>query len=61
MYLEAERNSVPTLARVIVVYENQIIMANTLEKALNSIFEPQNNQESTIIRPLQELPLPILE
>ncbi len=61
VYLEAERNSVPTLARVIVVYENQIIMANTLEKALNSIFEPQNDQESTIIRPLQELPLPILE
>ncbi len=38
LYLEAEKNSLPTLARVIVVYENQIVMAETLEQALQKIF-----------------------
>lgn len=38
LYLEAEENSVPTLARVIVVYENQIVMAESLEKAIATIF-----------------------
>ena len=38
LYLEAEENSVPTLARVIVVYENQIVMEESLEKAIAAIF-----------------------
>jgi uncharacterized protein len=38
LYLEAEKNSLPTLARVVVVYENQIVMAETLEQALQKIF-----------------------
>ena len=38
LYIEAERNSLPTLARVIVVYENQIVMAKTLKEAIDSIF-----------------------
>jgi uncharacterized membrane protein (UPF0182 family) len=61
VYLEAERNSVPTLARVIVVYENQIVMANSLKNALSNIFEPENSQQPAIIRPLQDIPLPLLE
>ncbi|GAB4547414.1 MAG: UPF0182 family protein [Pleurocapsa sp.] len=54
LYIEAEQNSLPTLARVIVVYENQIIMAETLEAALNAIFVPQATSEETIIRPVEE-------
>lgn len=57
VYLEAEKNSLPTLARVIVVYENQIVMANSLQNALDGIFKPQQPQESTIIRPLQNPPI----
>jgi uncharacterized membrane protein (UPF0182 family) len=38
LYIFAEQNSVPTLARVIVVYKNKIVMEETLEKALNTIF-----------------------
>lgn len=39
LYLEAEQNSLPTLARVVVAYENRIVMAETLEKALTAIFK----------------------
>lgn len=38
LYLEAEQNSLPTLARVIVVYQDEIAMEETLEKALAKIF-----------------------
>ncbi len=55
LYLEAENNSLPTLVRVIVVYENKIIMAETIEKALEVIFNPQPNNNSAIIRPIEEL------
>jgi hypothetical protein len=40
LYLEAEQNSLPTLARVIVAYENQIVMAETLEQGLQRSFPP---------------------
>lgn len=55
LYLEAERNSLPTLARVIVVYRNQIVMAETLEEALQAIFAPEEIDDGTIIRPVDEL------
>ncbi|NES81597.1 MAG: COG1615 family transporter [Moorea sp. SIO2B7] len=55
LYLEAEQNSLPTLARVIVVYENRIIMAETMKKALQAIFEPEKPSTPTIIRPLDLL------
>ncbi len=51
LYLEAEQNGLPTLVRVIVVYENRIIMAETLKKALDAIFKnPTPQENSTIIR-----------
>lgn len=56
VYLEAERNSLPTLIRVIVVYENQIVMANTLDDAINSIFQPEQAETPAIIRPFDEIP-----
>ena len=52
LYIEAEENSLPTLARVIVIYENQIVMAQTLDEAIQGIFQPQDNAE-TIIRPVE--------
>ncbi|MDJ0509054.1 MAG: UPF0182 family protein [Crocosphaera sp.] len=54
LYLEAEQNSLPTLARVIVVYENQIVMSERLNQALNSIFEPKEINASTIIREVDQ-------
>lgn len=53
VYLEADKNSVPTLARVIVVYENKIVMAQTLKQALDNIFRGQKIDESSIIRFLE--------
>lgn len=53
LYIEAEQNSLPTLARVIVVYENQIVMAETLDEAITAIFEPEAIDDSTIIRPVE--------
>jgi uncharacterized protein len=38
LYLEAAQNQIPTLIRVIVAYENRIVMAETLPEALNAIF-----------------------
>jgi uncharacterized membrane protein (UPF0182 family) len=56
IYLEAERQSLPTLTRVIVVYENKIVMAKSVEEALNSIFseEPIEEEQSPIIRSLSD-------
>jgi hypothetical protein len=43
---------------VIVVYENRIVMAPTLEKALQAIFQPPQQETPAIIRPLEEPALP---
>jgi uncharacterized protein len=53
LYLEAEQNSLPTLVRVIVVYNNRIVMAETLEQALTAIFEPKTPVKPVIVRPVQ--------
>ncbi|MGK7872829.1 MAG: UPF0182 family protein [Xenococcaceae cyanobacterium] len=55
LYIEAEQNSLPILARVIVVYENRIIMAETLDQALQAIFQPEQQPTPAIIRPLNEV------
>ncbi|PSB29432.1 UPF0182 family protein [Stenomitos frigidus] len=54
LYLEATQNSLPTLVRVIVAYENRIVMSPTLEGALQAIFKPQVTQDATIVRPVEE-------
>ena len=63
IYLEATQNSLPTLVRVVVAYENRIIMARTLEQALQGIFQPELAPLPPIIRPLEEeqLTLPALK
>jgi uncharacterized protein len=52
IYLEATQNSLPTLVRVIVAYENRIVMAPSLEEALQAIFRPNVTPAPTIIRPV---------
>jgi uncharacterized membrane protein (UPF0182 family) len=59
-YLEAERNSLPTLVRVIVVYENRIVMAETLDQALQAIFQPTQPKTPAIVRPLEQQALHLL-
>ncbi|KST62103.1 UPF0182 family protein [Mastigocoleus testarum] len=43
LYLEAEKNSLPTLIRVIIFYQNKIVMEESLEKAIEKIFDPESN------------------
>jgi uncharacterized membrane protein (UPF0182 family) len=59
LYLEAEQNELPTLVRVIVAYENRIVMAETLDQALQGIFE-ESTTEDLIIRSVDEEPLPLI-
>ncbi|MEM8828584.1 MAG: UPF0182 family protein [Cyanobacteria bacterium P01_G01_bin.19] len=54
LYIEAEENSLPTLARVIVIYENQIVMAETLEEGIDAVFKPQADNSKAIIRPVED-------
>ncbi|BDI19905.1 UPF0182 protein [Nostoc cf. commune SO-36] len=54
IYLEATQNSLPTLVRVVVAYENRIVMAQTLEQALQAIFKPEVTPAPAIIRPFEE-------
>jgi hypothetical protein len=49
LYLEAEQNSLPTLARVIVAFENQIAMTETLERSLRTVFQPRQLEQPILI------------
>ena len=53
LYLEAEQNRLPILARVIVAYQNRIAMGETLDQSLKAIFNPQQSDSSTILRDLE--------
>ncbi|MGL5059239.1 MAG: UPF0182 family protein [Microcoleus sp.] len=53
LYLEADRNSLPTLVRVIVAYENRIVMAETLDAALQALFRPKSINKPSIIQPVE--------
>jgi uncharacterized protein len=57
LYLEATQNKLPTLIRVIVAYENRIVMAQTLQQALTAIFRTSPTPTAPpIVRPVGELP-----
>ena len=53
LYLEADRNSLPTLVRVIVAYQNRIVMAETLDGALKALFQPKATNKPAIVRPVE--------
>lgn len=55
LYIEAEENSLPALARVIVIYENQIVMAETLDEGINAIFNTKEPDSKAIIRPVEDV------
>ncbi|MGC1310273.1 MAG: UPF0182 family protein [Phormidesmis sp.] len=50
LYLEAEQNRLPILARVIVAYKNRIAMAETLDEALQAIFNRPRTSSPVILR-----------
>ncbi len=52
LYLEAEQNPLPILARVIVAYKNRIAMAETLEQALQAVFREKKVSAPAVIREL---------
>ncbi|AFY96138.1 UPF0182 family protein [Chamaesiphon minutus] len=55
LYLEATQNKLPTLIRVIVAYENRIVMAQTLQQALTAIFKTSPiPAPPPIVRPVAE-------
>jgi uncharacterized membrane protein (UPF0182 family) len=43
LYLEATQNKLPTLVRVIVAYEDRIVMTPTLQQSLKAIFQTEAN------------------
>ena len=53
LYLEAEQNSLPILARVILVYGNRIAMAETLPDALDAILMQEGETAAPVIRDLE--------
>ena len=53
IYLEATENSLPTLVRVIVAYENRIVMSETLDEALEAIFLSKPISKPAIVRPVK--------
>jgi uncharacterized membrane protein (UPF0182 family) len=52
-YLEAEKTAVPTLARVIVLYKNKIVMAESLDKAFEELFAVQSPERKAIVRNIE--------
>ena len=54
LYLRAESGKIPELKRVIVAYENQIAMAETLEDSLSQIFKGELPQRDLTGEPFVE-------
>ncbi|PZO21881.1 MAG: hypothetical protein DCF25_04240 [Leptolyngbya foveolarum] len=52
LYLEADQNRLPILARVIVAYKNKIAMATSLDQALQAIFRQPERSSPAILRDL---------
>jgi uncharacterized protein len=51
LYIKAESGQIPELKRVIVAYENQIAMEETLEKSLNRIFGQEGKKTREEVSP----------
>ncbi|ASC71289.1 hypothetical protein XM38_022410 [Halomicronema hongdechloris C2206] len=54
LYLVAEQTPLPSLARVIVVHQNRIAMAETLDDSLTAIFESDPERAPAILRDLDD-------
>lgn len=58
LYLQAVQNKLPTLVRVIVAYGNRIVMAETLQQALDAIFVAAPADAAAIVRPFEPEAVP---
>jgi uncharacterized membrane protein (UPF0182 family) len=59
LYLRANNGKIPTLTRVIVAYQNQIVMEETLDEALGRLFADQREAPTKVEEPRKaEPPLP---
>jgi uncharacterized protein len=56
IYLRAERGELPELKRVIVAYDKDVVMANTLEAGLNQIFGETQPQQIERTVPNADIP-----
>ncbi|HEY9878182.1 MAG TPA: UPF0182 family protein [Leptolyngbyaceae cyanobacterium] len=61
LYLVAEQNQLPALTRVIMVYQNRIAMAETLQDAIAAIFSRERPVAPPIIRELEQGDIPDLD
>ncbi len=55
LYLVAEQNQLPTLTRVIMVYQNRIAMAPTLSAVLSAVFLEAPQEAAPILRDLGDI------
>ena len=61
IYLEAEENSLPTLVRVVVAYDNEIVMENNLRDALDAIFDTDNIRTRVLTpKEASQQPVPVV-
>jgi uncharacterized membrane protein (UPF0182 family) len=51
MYLQSQEGQIPELKRVIVIYKDQIEMRETLDEALEAIFNSNGQPDSTRVQP----------
>jgi len=65
LYLQAEGGRIPELKRVIVAYENQVVMGETLDAALADLFggapEPGRQPAPVVAAPPVESPAPVAD
>ncbi len=58
VYLQSQQGQIPELKRVIVIYKDQIEMRETLEEALQAIFNPSGQQDTTMTQAISALGRP---
>jgi uncharacterized membrane protein (UPF0182 family) len=56
LYLRANNGKIPTLTRVIVAYQNQIVMEETLDEALDRLFADQREAPTKVEEPRKAEP-----
>jgi uncharacterized membrane protein (UPF0182 family) len=57
LYLRSAGGRIPELKRVIVAYQNQIVMEETLDRALDRLFPPGDRRAAPAARPAAAVPV----
>lgn len=55
VYLQSEQGKIPELKRVIVAYNDQIEMRETLEESLQAIFNSSGSQDTTVVQQVKNI------